>query len=465
MERMGKSTVKKQLSIIVGFLAISSWAVKAPEPRYALSIKEGEDLVKFTDKSQWYKDFRQSNLYQGLLLRSGGVLGALPEKDGAWSGRLVDFVVEKILGEKPLHLYYFHKSSLVQPIGLAIQDLGATELKILELLIAATRSAPDQKTEDAELMAIPLSISRQKIALVKNGNCLGISRDPNVAVWSARHCLLEKPLSDDARIRVNVASLASGTERAGRRFFGMNSNVDVQLSGLASGNLKVSQARLPLSESHRIKNVEMHDRFLKALPATTHLLAIQGIPRPQVIEAEDFIQLLAKDAMTTRKEAYFTAAYFFLGASGKERNLDGLLIDQSSSGANAEKWSELFESNLGREIFVKDVCGKSLVLVTPHNKVLSRIEEACSGKLPTLAQAPEALKKILATQSASQAVLVNFGKALASILEHGWTSEETVAMAAEVLEAKKILEAIPAVAMSGEVGANEIVFKGKSGAL
>ena len=455
----------------MGFLlaVISVGAIaKTPEPRYSASIREGENLVNLMEKNAWFKDFKQSNLYQGLLLRSGSVLGALPQKkDGAeaWTGRFADFVVAKIIAKHPLHFYYFHKSGLVEPFGIAIQDVGEGEQSVLDLLIKTLRGAANQKVEGETLEAIPLSISRQKFALVINGNCLGLSRDPTAAVWSAQNCLKEKTLESEARVIASIESLSGGTERAVAKYFGIGDRLEINFNGVRSGKPEIQNARLALSANHRLKNSLIGEQFLKALPASTQLMSSVSIPAPAKVSPESFSALLGKAPASAKAGKYFAATYFFLGSFEKERNLDGLLIDVKSSGADAAQWTDLFEGNLGHEVFVKDVCSKSLVVVTPSNEVIKYIEQSCAGKMPTLAQAPALIKSNLSGAAVAQTFFLNLGKALSSMVEVGWNQENTEAMAQEVIEAKKLLEKIPAIALSGQAGTDQISFKATAGAL
>jgi hypothetical protein len=210
--------------------------------------------------------------------------------------------------------------------------------------------------------------------------------------------------------------------------------------------------------------VEVGEGFLKALPATTQVFSSLGIPAPSKITAESYQALLAKDAASTQKGKYFAAAYFFLGKGEKERNLDGLLIDSKAVGAGAAEWNELFEPNLGHEVFVKEVCGK-LTVVTPHNEVIEAVEKSCAGKIPSLAHAPDPLKKALIGKNLAQTFFLNFGQALSTMVDIGWEQETKESPAPEIKDAKKLLERIPAVALSGQILNNQISFKATSGAL
>lgn len=459
------------LTCIFGMdIFLSIHGARAESPRYRLSIKRGEELPRFLQTNRWMQDFQQTNLYEGLMIKMGPLMGSLADsKRQAWKGRLVEAFAEMALQGSSVHIYHFHHSKLVQPLGLGIQNLGAISVRALSLVLEALRSHENQSVDSEERthQVIPIFLAQQKLAVVLAKNCLAVSRDPQVAVWSWEQCEGELPLSTDARVGVSLASLAAGTEKALTQFLGLGTEITFDLSREEDGLLKIVGGIIPLNDPHRIINGELFEDRLKALPASTQLMLTLALPAPKELTPVAIKNLMSAKVSDVQKGEYLSATYFHLGSSrlptGGVEASTGILIGRGTAHLGIEQWVKAFEPNFGREIFVKAVCENTLTLVTPYSSVVEEVEKSCSGQIPTLKQLPAELRAPLSEVAGAQAV-VNLGQALSHMVDLGWQLDMADReVPNEVKEAKKILKRLPAFVFSGKVGRENIQFHGQYG--
>jgi hypothetical protein len=439
------------------------------EPEFSLSFRNGSDLTELLRKNPWLERLRKTNLYDGLTLRFQSVLGALPsEKQSYWKGRLADTLVELALKNRTVSIDYYRASGMIQPIGFSAKSENAVEMKALATLMESLRVAKDQDIDDGikSQSVTPIEISAQRFAVRLAENCLSISRDPFVAVWSWRKCRAGKLPAKDVELAVNIPSFAGASEKALQGFLGMEPIARVFLEKTDKHSLAISGASIPLKTGHILKNASLSAEVLAALPASTHFLVTMAVPLPENLDPAELKTFLAKDTAVWGQAKRANVSFFHLGSTrvpGSGFQADtGLLVEASVNGGETAL-ARLFEPRHGKEVFVKDVCKKRFTLVTPSQAVLDAVTAACEGRVPSLAQAPAAMKALLAMESGVQAVLVNFGQSLARMIDLGWDFEnQEKSKPAEVEEARKILADLPTVVFGGKVEKMLISFESKS---
>ncbi|MGE0526510.1 MAG: hypothetical protein AB7G93_11250 [Bdellovibrionales bacterium] len=447
-----------------------SFSAGAASPRYELSWKNGADLYEFVNTNPWFQELKRTNLYEGILLRLGPLLGALPKSQNpTWQGRLADALLELALKNRPVHIYHFHEPELVQPTAFAVQNLNALESRALRAAVDSLRSVADQNVDagGSPLTVTPVSVAHQKLAVRLAGGCMAVSRDPRVAVWAWQKCRNEKNLHSDLRLSVDVRSLSAGTEIALAKFIGIGERFEIDFQKTNNATYEAVRATLPLRSAHRLRNAKLNELHLQALPSNTNGFATVGLPAPKVVSPDAIKAFLAAPGDTDRTQ--ISATYFHLGAFRRDAGgvvaETGLLID-IAPGQKPEAWAEIFQPSFGRDVYVRGVCGGKLALITPRAAVIAKVEAACSGKEPSLMQIPVEMRQTLGLRNLSrtQVMLVNLGKTLSHLVELGWQVDHPQEAAPkEVLEAKKILSRLPTLAFGGTLQGPRIEYQVKSG--
>src|SRR5262249_24575123 len=107
-------------------------------------------------------------------MRVSGLLGALPSHENpSWQGRLVDYLLSKVLNSRPVRMCYLQAPALVSPIGFAVRNLGDVEKKLLKQLVAVMKSGDEKNFsfDDKTGPVTPISLSTQKLSVAFFENC------------------------------------------------------------------------------------------------------------------------------------------------------------------------------------------------------------------------------------------------------------------------------------------------------
>lgn len=454
--------------IVVLLLAAGSAAVSAAPlvPEYEITVRDAGTLKRVVSQNAWMKEFSGTNLYRGTMVRLGPLLFALGQKGkDSWDGRLVDFVVVKLLEGRPARLAYFDAPNLVSPFGVTLPALTPVQREAARLLLAGLRTGPDVQVSVAldekrsETVAVtPVQVKLQKLAAVAKGACVVVSRDPTVAAALSLRCAgLPASEAPDAafpaaRLDVDVSQLLPSTSVVRGKVLGLEGRLSVGFDfDPREARFVPARAELPVAESHLVREAPLDEAVVRALPSGTVLFGSLAVPDPGALDLASLESYLR----TARERPPAGTRTVTIASLGTRREgsddvpLTALLVprrEESESGVGT-----LFAHKSRWSVQVSTACPGLLVL-SPSTAAVAAIEAACTGKAPSLRQLPPPLLSRLTTGPASATVYLNLGRLLASALELGWARQDGRGAAPpEVASALELLDRLPAWALSGRV--------------
>lgn len=458
--------------LIFVFLLFSSLAFAAEIPlKYSVSVKDGKNLHQFFSKNGWMTDFYQSNLYQGMTIRVGSILTALPSQEKkTWEGRLSDYMVEKILSGRRVTSSYFQRRGLVSPLGMTIHNLGSVEEKIVSGLLEALRTTNDQSIEDNGTLlgtATPIIIGVQRLAVVLDDKCLSISRDPIVAVWMSKLCKSSGNLSSDGEVTINLSNLVPSLAGILNKWLGLENKIQVSLNySSETSSYVVSGMRLGTGKRDVLRANDFDKAILEALPADTHMFVSFNIPDPQKWDGPSLISFLKADPKSLQKRNLLAVTAFYLGMPDDSRlSMSGLLIKpENFSMELLASITQAFPPSPGWEVKVKPVCSNRFVILSPSAAAIAAVEESCAKNRAQLAQGNSDMIQSFSGKNINTA-FVNLSKAATGAFNLGRAKEGHAEVSAEVKETLSLLGRLPAIIFNGQKQNKTIEYQAKMGVL
>ncbi len=481
----------RALPILILLASASATAQDAPDalvPEYELTVANGARLRSLFRENAWAKEFTASNLYRGATVRLGPILNAVSRdgKDG-WKGRLVDFIAERFLDERPVRISYFHVPGLVSPFGMTFPDLTPKERDAVGLVLKGLRSGPDVPREVADeeggavsVSVTPLALRLQKFAAVETGTCLAISRDPRVAATLSRSCTLDPRLAA-ATLDLRTDEFFSAWSAVLEKLFGVGPHLRVTFDwDKKNARFTPSGAALQLARNHALGTAPLDPALLAAIPADAPFLATAVIPDPGRLDAAS-----AEEYFRTAREKrapgdYVPVTLVSLGMrAGRREDGDSvrsesgeamsvLLVPRTGAGdKTVADLDALFNRRGTFEVHASRAC-PGVVALSPSKAALSRIADACSGRRPSLRQAPPKIVGAFTGGPVSTAAFLNVGGFLRSSLLWGWQREtppqskgkEPPPPPRELLDAMQLLDRLPMYAFSGRAAGDAVVMTG-----
>jgi len=454
-------------------------AAEAPQalvPEYEISVRDAGQVRKLFRDNAWVQDFSKSNLYRGTMVRLGPVLFAVGrgDRDG-WQGRLVDFLIDRLLAGRPARLSYFGAPGLVSPFGLTVSGLSTTEQQAAHLIVQAQRMGDDISTElgsqqgPAAVKVTPINLRLQRFAVVEGATSLTISRDPRVAATLALRGPGETPAAD-ATVEVDLKQFFSSWSVVLERLFGIGDRLAATFTYDAHrARFAPARAELALSGDHLLGSGQIEPPMLAAIPADTLFFATAFVPDPGSLDpdaAERYFVAARSDA----ERHFMPVTLLFLGMHVKEEHrseaMSVLLLPLSGRTDTAVAGLDaLFNQRRRYEVHFQTEC-PGFVAVSPSQAALDEIAAACTGRRPSFRQASPKLVTALTDHPASAAVFLNVGAFLRSSLAFGWQLQSATADKApppsppEIVDAMAVLDRLPSFAFSGLASGNSLVMQG-----
>ncbi|MFI5142820.1 MAG: hypothetical protein ACHQQS_02290 [Thermoanaerobaculales bacterium] len=449
---------------------------KALVPEYEVSVRDASQVRKLLRDNAWVQTFADSNLYRGTMVRLGPALFAVgrADRDG-WQGRLVDFLVERLLAGRPMRLSYFNAPGLVSPFGITISGLSATEQTAAHLIVQSQRAGDDVSADVATprgsvaVKVSPVNVRLQRFAIVEGASSLTISRDPQVAATLTLRELTERPTSD-AVAELDLKQFFSAWSIVLEKLFGVGDHLAASFA-YDPGNARFAptRAELPLGANHLLGVGQLEPPLLAAIPADTLFFATVFLPDPRPFDPAS-VESYFRTARSHVDRRSVPVSFLYLGMNVQPEHhseaMSVLLLPRSShDDSTAAGLEALFNGRRRYEVHFQVEC-PGFVAVSPSQAALDQIAAACAGRHPSFRQMSPRLVGALTQRPVSAAMFLNVGAFLKSSLAFGWQLQATRGDKAppptpqELVDAMAVLDRLPSYAFAGEASGNTLVMQG-----
>ena len=460
-------------------------AIKQTKPEFVLDVKNGKIAQEFMKENPWYQGFKQTSLFDGLLMRLSPVLFQLGENEaGTWKGRLLEFVYSEVLSGRPLRVQYYHRSKLVSPFSVTIVGLNLAQKKTIETIIQYSNrfkgQTPKYKIENTEYSITPVTIKYQKFAVSFHGDCFSFSRDPVAVALASQDCPKDGEFNQDMKLRLNSESIFPSLASFGRKFLGVGEWLETNWK-FKKGFEPVS-GNIALEQDHLLKDGKDFSNLLEAVPSDAQFLVSAVVPTPDKFTDLGIFLKMDRTALKARPGLPITLVhlgmvwtkntavshapddYGYANRAPKEILVPAtaLLVPTLENGDElylglAKVFSEknLFETHY------RKVCG-NLVAISPNESALQKIESACAKKIPALRDL--SAKSIgLFKKPGAFVLFTQPGLWLENSLEFGWKrlAKEGQTQTPEIVKSKEFLHQIPSITIGGKVQGNNLLLEGQ----
>lgn len=441
-------------------------------PQFSLRVKDGKYLSTITEKNDWYRDFRQTPFYQGLVGRIAPVIFAPADDHGtakaAWQGRLIEFLYSKLMQNRPVSLHVYRISNLTSPFVLSVHDLSSSELKIASNLISVLSSGKteDYKYRDAGPVKVTaLLVKQQKFAVVIRDKCISIGRDPEAVASSSYTCAKSASMVSDAEVDFSLSESFPALRGVSEKFFGILPRAKMQLKWDSSkARFAVQSAKVDLAD-HLLGKGKVPSELMAAIPSESLFFALGSIPNPKEgFSPEGLAKYFKQPKAELRKGPSLPVALVYVPVYGENVTTHSTaLLIQVSKEKSAATVGQLVSSFTTQkpETFVRVVCA-DLVAVSKDAKVFDTLDSVCKKQRPAIAQMPK--KWVDSTQNASVAgvAYLNPGKLFSMQIERGWkksSGKASAPYAAEIKQARGMAEMLPAYFFVGAADEKTMTMK------
>lgn len=477
---MGK--IKAVVVLIVSiFIASQSLAEesKAPierpfKPSVVASIKNSQNIYSIVSKNKWFLDFRQSPLYYGMLYELYPTLFSLPDefsasKDSTWSGRLIDYVYESVLKNRPVQIFYFQQRNLTSPWGFSANGLSGSESKVLDQLIKLFKLGDDKDITLADATTGKVSlieIKAQKWAVKKDGSCFTIGKDPKVVLAVSKECKPVK-VNADLEVDINLSMVFPSLMVLRNKVIGLNETMKVPFQWNNIDNrFDLVSIALGLNKDNIFVSKKVGNEMLKILPADSHFFVVGNI---KIWNGSMSIDSVKKFLSSTKRSKEFQkqAATVLLQLPVKDGDRlsseNALIIETGAiNQAQLDGIGKVFETKFG-EVFTRPVCGKSLV-ISRSKEALQKIQNVCDRKSPSILDRSELKASELSSQENSLGFFADMGRWMSAKIEAGYLakakqSKLPMTMPEELTKSQKLLEQLPKYLVKGTAKDQNLILK------
>ncbi|GEM_PF-3276874 len=476
---MGK--IKNLVFIIATIFMVSTGRTQeaAPKPRafspsLVASVKNSQNLYNVVSKNKWFLDFRQSPLYYGLLYDLYPTLFSLPDefsasKDSSWSGRLIDYVYESILKNRPVQVHYYQQHNLSSPWGLSASGLSSSESKALDQLIKLFKVGDEKEVNlsDSTTGKVTLiEIKAQKWAVKKEGSCFTIGKDPKVVFAIARDC---KPLkiNADLEVDINLSMLFPALMVVREKVVGLGETMKIPFQWNNGENrFDLAPIAVGLNKENIFVSKKVANEMLKILPSDTHFFAIGNIKIWNGNMTVDNVKKFLASTKRTKDFQRQAAAVLIQVQTKYDDRLwseNALILETGAiNQAQLDSIGKVFESKFG-EVFIRPVCGKSLV-VSRSKEVLQKIQNVCDRKAPSILDRSELKAAELASQDNSMSFFADVGRWMSAKIEQGYLAKAKQSklppvMPPELTKSQKLLEQLPKYLVKGTAKDQNLILR------
>lgn len=463
--------------LLVAAVVASAAAASPLVPEYEVQFSDVSHVKRALDDNAWAKEFQQSNLWRGAMVKLGPVLFAVgTQNDDSWKGRLVDFLYDKVLEKKRLEVSYFQRSGLVSPFGVTVFQLSTAEKTVLSLILKAQKLGDpiDAEVEVRESQKVkvkvhPVAIRLQKFAVAVGETCFAVSRDPSIAAMLGHRCPKAPQKKGDVVVTVDVPQFFPAWYPVLERLVGVGKRAEMAFDydkKLAA--FVPARAEMALKPGHLVGTGKLVPEWLGVFPSDSLFWMTAFLPDPGPLSPTSVGQYF-KTRGKGRAPIPVGLVYLGMrsGLNDRPEAMSAIVVQQDKLDEPAlAKVNELFDEKNRFEVKYAKDCGKFLVL-SPSQAALNRISDACQKKAPSFAQMPQFMVDAFTKEPVASGVALNLGGFLKASLDYGWdrnnppaSNGTPVSVPREIAQTRELVGRLPLYAFAGKVQKDTLVLNG-----
>lgn len=401
----------------------------------------------------WMKEALAAPLGRGFLGSWAGFLGTRgSDVGGVFAGTLLEFMLDRVLAS-PFRAVWFGGSGAPRSPAVLVPDAGSGAKAAFEVIDRVARRGTVNAqgcrrldAEGVELPVEPLVVARWLLAdhavfAAVKGPALVFSRDVGAVVQAA--CASLEAASSDADVAVSL--FPRGLGREAEQLSLLTGLTSPRLEFMIEANTLVPRGLAGAAQSGRLDASAIAPSVLAAVPEDVPVMMALGLKLPKTLDATALAGHFKKaDGDVTRH-----AALVWVPHGGRESIETALVWSRSEDLAALQN---LFDTPWNQ------AC-EALVL-TSSLELLGRMQDACSGKQPSVLNGPPQVVAGLRAP-ASVALGVHLGRVLSGVTVDAYREETSArTLPAEIESARTLLEALPYLGLVGLVKGNALVPRG-----
>ncbi len=444
-------------------------------PSMTISVKNSQNMYSVVSKNKWFLDFRQSPLYYGMLYELYPTLFSLPDefsvsKDNTWTGRLIDYVYESVLKNRPTQIFYYQQKNLVSPWGFAVSGLNDNESKVVDQLIKLFRSGEDRDIDYSDEIKGKVSlieIKAQKWAVKKDGSCLAIGKDPKLVLSISRNCKNLK-LTSDLDVDINLSMVLPSLMVLREKVVGISETMKIPfLWNERESKFDLAPINIGLNKDSILISKKIANELLRVVPADSHFFVTGNIKiwngNMTVDSLKHFLGTTTARNKVFQKQAAALLIQMPVKNDDQVSTENALILESTTvSQSQLDGISQVFETKFG-EVFIRPVCAKALV-ISRSKALLQKVQNVCDRKVPSILDRAELNASSLSAQDSSLSLFADIGKWMSTKIEAGYLhkakqNKMTVTLPEELLKSQKLLEQFPKYLVKGVVKDQNLVLK------
>lgn len=439
-------------------------------PQFTFRAKDGKLLTQIMQKNKWYLEFRQTSFYQGAVGRIAPVLFTPPDDHGsaakAWKGRLLDYLQQKILENRPVAIHYFRRSRLASPFAVSVSGLSKAEIAVANQLISSLKSGEPvvMKFRDAGSVSVtPLLVKQQKFGAILKDGCLSVGRSPEAVAAASYWCRQARPLQGDGEIGVSLDESFPALRGVREKFLGVMPELRVPMKwNSAEARFSVQPARLELAD-HALKTGKIPIELINALPSDALFFSSALVPMPASGFDPGGMQSYFKTPKAKLQKAPIlpvALVYFPVNHEGKgPRPETALLLHvPKATDAAIAQLATSFTPTKKRETFVRKTCD-GVIALSASKEALDALEQVCKKQRASFAQMADKWTTPLKTPALSGVAYLSPGRLFSTQIDRGWQKTKTQEPAEEIKTARHLVEKLPTYMFTGAAEPKSLVLK------
>ncbi len=424
-----------------------------PEASVWIDVHAPDRVWKWARSNAWLDRAATGPLGEGLAASWAGFLGTRgQELAGAFEGRVLDLVAERILAS-PFRIVYFTGPSATGAPALVVPRPPAAALAAYDLLEGVARRGsftaprcPGPAPREGEPAGPALSVSRwliadQAVFAGQRGGLMALGKSPAVVVQALCASPPGVPAAQGIDLSLSFSRDALGREaQLAAALLGLGPAPRLALA--IEGERLVPRGLLgDLSEPGRLEVAAPPESLLRLLPADLGVALLATLRLPEKLDRESLARHLARTYQGPHAARTVAVVWNPRGAEALPTEV-AVLWPKEDAAALAQAFAGPNRMEHRR------ACGHEVFAST--GALAALIQKACEGKSPSLLDAAPPIVEGL-RQPVSLGLDLNVGALLSRLLGDAWrASPDAKGKAAPEIEAaRRLLEELPFFGLRG----------------